>query len=70
MQRTEMYNRLIYSPTKNPYILFNGEKLHFTSLDFMAFEEKKYGITQVVEANGKAYSVYFLAPVMKGVRRE
>lgn len=70
MQQVQMYNRLIYSPTRNPYIFFSGNKLHFTSLDFSAFKEKKFGITQIVEANGKAYSVYFIAPVIKGVRCE
>jgi len=65
-----MYNRLIYSPTRNPYILFNGEKLHFTTLDLMSFKEKKYEIDQIVEAYGKAYSVYFIAPIIKGVKVE
>lgn len=55
-----MYNRLIRSPTRKPYVIFNGKKKYLKNLD----------IAEIVKVGGKPYSVYFYHKPVKGLRTE
>lgn len=54
---TQIYNRLIRSPTKKPYVIFDNKKIPL----------KRLNIDQIVEVRGKPYSVYFYAKIKKGL---
>ena len=56
----QTYNRLVKSPIRNPYVIFNGRKVPLNEL-----KDKDF-----VMVGGKPYSVYFTAPIIKGLRRE
>jgi len=60
MKKVQLYNRLIKSPTKNPYVIFDSKKIPL----------KKLSISEIVQVRGKPYSVYFYAPIKKGLRTE
>lgn len=65
---TQTYNRLLKGNSNNVmnmYIDFNGKKLTVAQI------EKMYPIIEIVKGPGnKPYSIYFAAPIIKGVRRE
>jgi hypothetical protein len=60
MKKVIMYNRLIRSPTRKPYIIFNSKKKYLKNLD----------IAEIVKVGGKPYSVYFYHKPIKGLRTE
>lgn len=59
MQKAQIHNRKIYSHDKNPYIIFNGERLYFVSNDFFSFKKRDFKVIELVEVVGKAHSIYF-----------
>ena len=60
MKKYILYNRLIKSPTKNPYIIFNKKKKYLKNLK----------INEIVKVRGKPYSVYFYHAFVRGLREE
>jgi len=60
MTKYAMYNRLIRSPTKKPYVIFDGKKMLLKNLR----------IAEIVKVGGKPYSAYFYARLIKGVPLE
>ena len=60
MKHTILYNRLVKSPTRKPYVIFNNRKVSLKRLD----------ISEIVKVRGKPYSVYFYAVKRKGVPTE
>ena len=60
MQHVMLYNRLIKSPTKKPYVIFNGKKKYLKNLK----------INEIVKVRGKPYSVYFYHKIVRGLRME
>jgi len=57
VKKVILYNRLIKSPTKKPYVRFDGRKIYLTRLD----------ISEIIKVRGKPYSVYFYAVKRKGI---
>lgn len=60
MEKVQLYNRRIQSPMKKPYVIFDNKKIPL----------KKLSISEIIKVRGKPYSVYFYAPIKKGLRTE
>ena len=56
----QLYNRMIRRVSNNPYVMFNGHRRLLKYLN----------VHQTIKVGGKLHSVYFYAPIIKGLRIE